>query len=196
MEKDNSWISIHRKFKDWQWYKDVNIKAIFLHLLLIANFQDNYWKDVFIKRGQVITSIQHLANANGLSVQQTRTAINKLKSTGEITIKSTSKYSLITIEKYSLYQKNSNQSTNSLTNKLTINQQTNEKKSTTNNNDNTNNIYLYLLNKYSEQIKKENESKKFSIISACKNSSKYSLLTLEEQDKLFYELMDIDKRFK
>lgn len=64
----------------------------------------------------------------------------------------------------------------------------------TNNNDN--NIYLYLFNKYSEQIKAENESKKISIISACKNSKEYSLLTSEEQDKLFYELMDIDKRFK
>ena len=64
----------------------------------------------------------------------------------------------------------------------------------TNNNDN--NIYLYLFNKYSEQIKAENESKKIPIISACKNSKEYSLLTSEEQDKLFYELMDIDKRFK
>ena len=64
----------------------------------------------------------------------------------------------------------------------------------TNNNDN--NIYLYLFNKYSEQIKAENESKKISIISACKNSKEYSLLTSEEQDKLFIDLISIDKRFK
>lgn len=64
----------------------------------------------------------------------------------------------------------------------------------TNNNDN--NIYLYLFNKYSEQIKAENESKKISIISACKNSEEYSLLTSEEQDKLFIDLISIDKRFK
>ena len=64
----------------------------------------------------------------------------------------------------------------------------------TNNNDN--NIYLYLFNKYSEQIKAENARKKISIISDCKNSKEYSLLTGEEQDKLFIDLMSIDKRFK
>ena len=38
--------------------------------------------------------------------------------------------------------------------------------------------------------------KKISIISDCKNSKEYSLLTGEEQDKLFIDLMSIDKRFK
>lgn len=34
------------------------------------------------------------------------------------------------------------------------------------------------------------------IITECQNSSDYELLTLEEQDKLFYDLMSVDKRFK
>ena len=34
------------------------------------------------------------------------------------------------------------------------------------------------------------------IITECQNGSDYELLTLEEQDKLFYDLMSIDKRFK
>ena len=34
------------------------------------------------------------------------------------------------------------------------------------------------------------------IITECQNSSDYELLTLEEQDALFYDLMAVDKRFK
>lgn len=135
MEND-TWISIHRKFKDWQWYKNINVKTLFLHLLLKVNYKDNYFKDVLVKRGQTITSIEHLADETGLTVQQTRTALNKLKSTNEITVETTSKYSLITIEKYDFYQSNNKKITNTLTSKITNNQQTNNKQVTTNNKDN------------------------------------------------------------
>lgn len=191
MEND-TWISIHRKFKDWQWYKNTNVKTLFLHLLLKVNFKDNYWKDVLVKRGQTATSIEHLADETGLTVQQTRTALSKLKSTREITIETTSKYSLITIEKYDVYQRNNKNVTNTLTSEITNNQQTNNKQVTTNNKDN--NIYLFLFNKYKTKIEAIN-SKDFGarirIISELKNEKDYNeLLTQEEQDKLFNELMN------
>lgn len=56
--------------------------------------------------------------------------------------------------------------------------------------------YINLFNKYKAEIEKENESKKISIIAQCKNSKEYAELTQEEQDKLFMDLMSIDKRFK
>ena len=56
--------------------------------------------------------------------------------------------------------------------------------------------YINLFNKYKERIEKENANKKISLITECQNSSEYALLTNEEQDKLFYELMSIDKKFK
>lgn len=118
------WIKLYRKFLNWEWYKDNNVKIIFLHLLLTANHKDKKWKGKTIKKGQKLTSLNHLAEETNLTIQQTRTAISKLKSTNEITIKATSKYTLITIEKYSDYQveeiennkrnnkQNNNQSTN------------------------------------------------------------------------------------
>lgn len=191
MEND-TWISIHRKFKDWQWYKNTNVKTLFLHLLLKVNFKDNYWKDVLVKRGQTATSIEHLADETGLTVQQTRTALSKLKSTREITIETTSKYSLITIEKYDVYQRNNKNVTNTLTSEITNNQQTNNKQVTTNNKDN--NIYLFLFNKYKakiQKIEKGNFGARIRIISELKNEKNYNeLLTQEEQDKLFNELMN------
>lgn len=57
-------------------------------------------------------------------------------------------------------------------------------------------IYINLFNKYKAEIEKENENKKISIIAECKNCNEYALLTDEEQDQLFMDLMSIDKRFK
>ena len=70
------------------------------------------------------------------------------------------------------------------------------KEQQSNTNKNIKNIYLYLFNKYKEEIEKEKESKKVSIIAQCKNCNEYALLTLEEQEQLFMDLMSIDKKFK
>lgn len=118
------WIKLHRKMVEWEWYNDNNVKILFLHLLLTANHKDKKWQGIIIKRGQKITSIQHLAEETKLTVQQTRTALNRLKSTGEITIQSTNKYSLITIEKYGDYQdcnEENNKQNNIRNNKRTTN---------------------------------------------------------------------------
>ncbi len=188
--EDDTWISIHRKFKDWQWYRNINVKTLFLHLLLKANFKDNYWRDILIKRGQILTSIEHLSQETGLTVQQTRTALGKLKLTGEITIKTTSKYSLINIEKYDFYQSNNKKITNGVTSKVTNNQQANDEKLTTNNKDINNNIN-YLFNIYKTKISGRSFGEKIKLINECKNSEEYMQLNLEEQNTLFNELMKI-----
>ena len=74
-----------------------------------ANYTDKKWRDIVVKRGQFITSYENLASATGLTVQQVRTAIEKLQSTNEITYKSTSHYSVITVKNYNLYQDSNKQ---------------------------------------------------------------------------------------
>lgn len=188
---EDTWISIQRKFKDWEWYKNIKVKTLFLHLLLIANFKDNYFKNIFIKRGQTLTSLEHLADDTGLTIQQTRTALNKLKLTGEITTKSTNKFTLITIVKYDFYQKNNKNVTSKITNNVTNNQQTKCEKLTTNNKDINNNIYLYLFNIYSEKISGKTFAEKIRLVNQCKNSEEYLKLNNNEQNNLFNELMRI-----
>lgn len=113
------WIKLHRKILEWEWYDDINTCRLFFHLLFIANHKDRQWRGIDIKRWQKITSLSNLAEETWLSIQNIRTSINKLKSTGELTHKSHSKYSLITIIKYDDYQ-----DTNTPTNKqATSNQQ-------------------------------------------------------------------------
>ena len=80
-----------------------------------------------IPRGSFVTSYPQLSKETGLTVQQVRTAIFHLKSTGEITVKTTSKFSIITVNKYISYQ-SPNRRSNS---QSTGNQQSSNSQSTT-----------------------------------------------------------------
>ena len=146
------YIKLHKKIINWQWYDDINTKVVFLHLLLTANYEDKKWHNIIVKRGQRVISYDNLAKETSLTTQAVRTAILKLKSTGEITSKSTNKFTLVTIEKYDLYQTNEKKSTSKLTSHATNEQQTNN-----------NNI---INNKEYKEINKE----KFFLIDNRQNS--------------------------
>lgn len=124
-------IKLHRQITEWEWYSNINVCRLFIHCLLKANHKDNKWQGIVIERGSFITSIENLAFETGLSGQQIRTALNKLKSTGEITSKTTNRYSVISINNWDMYQVDNKQDNKQITNK----QQTDNKQITTNNND-------------------------------------------------------------
>ena len=130
MQRFNGFIKIHRKLVSWGWYQDHVVKDLFLHLILTANFREQQWMGRTIGKGQVVTSYKHLAEELGFTVQQIRTAMNKLKSTGEITSEATNKYTIITIENWEKYQNFDDESTSEATDKATNEQQTNNKRTT------------------------------------------------------------------
>lgn len=101
---DNGWISLYRKFTEWEWYTDANTMRVFLHLLLKANHKEGKWQGQVIQRGQLITGRKTIADELKISERNVRTALDKLKLTNEITVKSTNKFSLVTIIKYDVYQ--------------------------------------------------------------------------------------------
>ena len=111
----NGFILLYRQITEWEWYQNPNTFRVFLHCLLMANFTDGRFEGKDIKRGQFVTSLPSLSKQTSLSIQQVRTALDHLKSTGEITDTSTSKYRLITVVKYDQYQidnrQNNSQST-------------------------------------------------------------------------------------
>lgn len=111
MNKANGFVVMYRKILDWGWYKNSCTKDLFFHLLLVANFVDKYFEGVLIKRGQVATSLPSLSAETGLSIQQVRTALSHLKSTGEITDEANRRYRIITIVKYDDYQISTDQLT-------------------------------------------------------------------------------------
>lgn len=128
-------LYLHRKLAEWEWYDDANTMRLFIHCLIFANFKEKQWRGITIKRGQFITSQPKLAQELKLSVQQIRTALNKLKSTGEITVNITPDYSVITINNYNAYQPNNSQDNSQVTDY----QHSNNSLITTTNNDNNDN---------------------------------------------------------
>lgn len=98
------YIKLNRKILEWEWYKNPNTKTVFIHCLLKANWKGGRYQGIDIPRGSFITSLSQIAKECSLSVQEVRTAIKHLKSTGEITDQSTAEYRIITIKNYDTYQ--------------------------------------------------------------------------------------------
>ena len=110
-DTSTGWVKLFRSFTQWEWYTDTNVKAVFLHLFLVANPKDNAWHGKAIKRGQLVTSYRHLSAAVGLDVHTIHRAIKKLVSTGEITVESHAKFSATVKQRSSNSQATSEQST-------------------------------------------------------------------------------------
>lgn len=100
----NGFVKIHRQLVSWGWYQDHVVKDLFLHLILTANFREQEWMGRTIGPGQVVTSYAHLARDLGFSVKQIRTALEKLKRTGEVASEATNRYTIVTIVNWEKYQ--------------------------------------------------------------------------------------------
>jgi len=108
----SGWIKIHRQILEWEWYSDTNTFRVFLHLLLKANHIEKKYKGMDLKIGTIITSRDILAIETGLSVRQIRTALEKLKKTSELTIKTSSQGTVIEVVNYKKYQLTTSELTN------------------------------------------------------------------------------------
>lgn len=143
------YIKLDRKILNWGWFKEENMLKLWLYLLLTAQHQDTYIKGVMLKRGEVLFGRKQASKDTGISEQSIRTCINRLKSTNEITTKSTNKYTIITILKYDEYQNNNKKSTTKSTKKLTNNQPTTNQQLTTYKNvNNDKNVNKYIRDIY------------------------------------------------
>ncbi|NDO45989.1 hypothetical protein [Clostridium sp. MD294] len=195
MDSDNliesgGFIKLYRSILKWEWYDDINVKVLFLHLLLKANYEYKKWRGIEIQKGDVVSSISHLSNETQLTPQQVRTCLTKLKKTGEITIKTTSKYTLIHIEKYSFFQTQQQTDNKQITNKqqtdnkqVTNKQQTNNKQIT--NEQQTNNKRVTTTKELKELKEKEKREERkegeegnkgiYQLIADCYNATCVSL---------------------
>ena len=98
------YIKIHRKLLSWGWYSVPCVKDVFIHLLITANYVASEYRGVTVERGQSVFGIDSLSQALGYSAKQIRTAIDKLKKTGEITVWTNRQFSVATICNYDEYQ--------------------------------------------------------------------------------------------
>lgn len=122
---DKGYISLYRKFKNWRFYKNDSIKAVFIHCLLSA-----YWKDeviteyrgkkldppIKVPRGSFVTSRRVMAKELDKTEGQIREAWSKLSSdnlqptdttkssTHEIDLTTTQLYTIIKVRNYNEFQ--------------------------------------------------------------------------------------------
>lgn len=132
MNENNGFIILDRKMINWGWYQNINTKTLFLHCLFKANWKDGEFQGKKIPRGSFVTSLSKLSeelssNKQKFTLQAIRTSLKHLVSTNELTIKTTNKYTVITVNNYDNYQNLNKYLNNQLTNK----QQTTNKQLTT-----------------------------------------------------------------
>lgn len=107
---NNGWIKLHRQMLEWEWADEPATVALFVHLLLMANSDEKCrYRGIVLKAGQLITSLSRLSEATGLTKKELRTRLEWLISTGEISVVSCKKYSIITVEHYAIYQPRANE---------------------------------------------------------------------------------------
>lgn len=146
----DGFITLDKNIIDWRWFKNANVFRVFVYLILKANYKPCDFENMTIKRGQAVTSYPKLSEALGITEAQARTAISKLKETGEITVNATSKFSVITIINYDKYQHADRRNNSQMTGKEQSNdRQITDKKQ-------TDNSQITAIEQY-KQINKENK---------------------------------------
>lgn len=108
--EDSGFVKIYRKILEWPWYLDINTKVLFIHMLIKANWKEGRFRDATVPRGSFVSSLDKLSEETSLTKREIRTAISHLKTTGELTVKTTNRYSIFTVKNYELYQCDDTQS--------------------------------------------------------------------------------------
>lgn len=98
-------IKIDRQILEWRYHDCYYAFTIWMHILLLANWTDGYFKGNPIKRGELVTSINNLMLVTGIKSDNTiRKWLKVFESEDMITLKSTNKYTHINIVNYDKFQ--------------------------------------------------------------------------------------------
>jgi DNA-binding transcriptional regulator YhcF (GntR family) len=153
------WIKLHRNIMDWEWYSDITTRGIFIHCLLRANHSNTKWRGIDLEKGQFVTSYKKLAEENGVSLQTVRTHIKRLIKSGNLTIKTTNKFTIVTVCNYSVWQDSENENNTQTNIQTTRKQHSKNIQLTTDKNEKNDNNEITIHN----QFEKLNFNEKSSI---------------------------------
>ena len=101
---NGSFIKLHRKMLEWEWYDHDNTKLLFIHLLLIASWKECQWHGIQLYPGELIRSNENLGTELGKTVKQIRAALENLKRTGEVATRFEAGTRIITVKNWGQYQ--------------------------------------------------------------------------------------------
>lgn len=101
---DKGFIVLDRGLIEWRYNQNPQALALWVRILLKANWSDGYFLGQKIERGQLATSIQNLAYESGMHPNTVRHWLKKFEEDQQITLKSTNRYTLISVINYAKYQ--------------------------------------------------------------------------------------------
>ena len=100
----NGFVVLDRNILQWRWFTVPKTAHLFVYLILKANHADRPYRNIVIRRGELMTSLAHISEDTGLTLKEVRTALDHLKETGEVTDQEMYHGRLIFIPNYDLYQ--------------------------------------------------------------------------------------------
>jgi hypothetical protein len=104
MRNAGGYVRVFRSMLDWEWYDDTACVRLMLHLLLTANWEEKQWHGQTIYPGQLVTSMDRLAETLGTTRSAIRRTLDKLKSSGEVTIQTNNHWTTLTLGNWAEYQ--------------------------------------------------------------------------------------------
>mgnify|MGYP004616475713 CR=1 FL=1 len=109
------YVKLNRNLSHWEWFGNNNALLVLVRLTLKAAWRDTLYQGVALKRGQVVTTLQEIANENQLTKLQARTTLERLEATHKITRTATKKFSIITLLDYDCFFENNTQNSTQIT---------------------------------------------------------------------------------
>lgn len=93
-------VKLNRDLLEWAWSDNAVTFGVYAKFLLLAAWKEIEYHGVRLKRGELLTNQSEIAQQTGLSRQQVRTVLDRLKATNKITIKQSGRNSIITMLDY------------------------------------------------------------------------------------------------
>jgi hypothetical protein len=194
---DRGYVKNWRKIKDEPWYTQPLTAHLAQHLIREANHKDKkiIWnrREITVKRGQLITGRDRLSHETGLSHQNIRTSLEILKNSEFLTIKSTNKFSIITICNYGKYQDQNLESNQQSNQQTTSKQPAANHKQECIKNDQEKNSFVGAGAPTTKEGKKEKEFSEESIEYQLTNRFLQGHLKLDPDFKVKGKLPDLQK---
>lgn len=104
----DGWLKLYRSILDSAVFQDAEVLKVWIWLLCNVAFEQHdticYGKVIHLKPGQIATGRKKIAQCTDLNENKVYRALTALKSLGNIEIKSTNKYSIITVVNWEKYQ--------------------------------------------------------------------------------------------
>lgn len=102
---NNGWIRLSRRLLEWQWHDEPNMVALWVHLLLRANYEPTKYHGMTIEAGQLVTTVKELCSNTGLSAMQVRCSLGRMTADGAIHITAKRRsHTIISIVNFAQYQ--------------------------------------------------------------------------------------------